>query len=204
MMAVPNLLHVVEQTKKDFPQAWKDAHTGNQDTEVFIEILAARCHALDPKFGLNGKRGNPDDLSDDALNYKGEGADFDPTNGNMPSTVIDVIGKAGSPDAFPQWAIVTNPAAPVGAAWVQPQGAPPPEPPDPPTPPVQPYPDEVTWWEAVFDAEVAKRYASKGQTFPNPRSARWSNRTAYDIRGGMTKEASMAKHLKELDQELGL
>lgn len=68
----------------------------------------------------------------------------------------------------------------------------------------QPYPDEIEWWEKVFDVEAAKRYAAALQPYPNPRSARWSNRTAYDICGGLTKEASMAKHLRELEDELGL
>jgi len=68
----------------------------------------------------------------------------------------------------------------------------------------QPYPDEVAWWEGVFDVEAAKRYAAAvpSQPYPNPRSARWSNRTAYDIAAGLTKEQSMAKHLKELEDEL--
>lgn len=70
----------------------------------------------------------------------------------------------------------------------------------------QPYPSEPDWWEPVFDVEAAKRYAAATppQPYPNPRSARWSNRTAYDISAGLTKEASMAKHLRELEDELGL
>lgn len=85
-----------------------------------------------------------------------------------------------------------------------PQGhAPGPQPEPPPT--GQPYPDEQTWWPQVFDVEVSKRYALKGITYPdNARAFRWASRTAYDIADGMTKENSLAKHLKELEQELGL
>lgn len=70
---------------------------------------------------------------------------------------------------------------------------------------VQPYPDELSWWPKVFDVEVAKRYQQAGKVYPDgPAAFRWASRTAYDIRGGLTKEESLAKHLKELEQELGL
>jgi hypothetical protein len=70
----------------------------------------------------------------------------------------------------------------------------------------QPYPDELEWWQKVFDVEVARRYAQADppKPYPNSRSPRWGNRTAYDICAGMTKEASMAKHLRALEIELGL
>ncbi len=70
----------------------------------------------------------------------------------------------------------------------------------------QPYPDEQTWWP-IFDAECAKRYAQVGRVYPDPADPAcltWGRRTAYDICGGMTKEAAMAKHLAELDAALGL
>lgn len=41
--------------------------------------------------------------------------------------------------------------------------------------------------------------------YPNTAAAfRWASRTAYDIAAGMTKEASLAKHLRELESELGI
>src|SRR3990167_5688668 len=126
---IPNLLAEVERLKTKFPQAWNDAHTGNANTEGFITLLAAHLHAINPAFGLNGKRGDPLDLSDDAINFKGEGADYDPTRGGMACTVIDVIVGAGGPNPQAQWAIVSRPGEPVGAAWVQPVAAPEPGPP---------------------------------------------------------------------------
>ena len=69
----------------------------------------------------------------------------------------------------------------------------------------QPYPDEQTWWTEVFDEECRKRYAQAGLTYPDgPSAFRWASRTAYDIAAGMTKEASLAKHMRELDQALGI
>lgn len=72
----------------------------------------------------------------------------------------------------------------------------------------QPYPDEtpqIGWWDSVFTPEVRQRYERAGSVYPdNDRAFRWASRTAYDIAAGMTKEASLAKHLKELEDELGL
>lgn len=209
-MAVPNMLAEVERLKTKFPQAWKDAHTGNANSEGFIKLLAAHLHALNPAFGLNGKRGNPLDISDDAINFKGEGADFDPTDGGAPRTVIDVIVGAGGPNPQPQWAIVTKADAPVGAAWVQP--GPPPHVPTPtptPTPTPQkpkfpPYPAD----ESVFDAVGTALFAdfAEARQAPNPQMLRFVFRVAY---GWLTSEppdlnASLAKQRKEWRTLLGL
>ena len=208
-MAVPNMLAEVERLKTKFPQAWKDAHTGNANSEGFIKLLAAHLHDLNPAFGLNGKRGNPHDLSDDAICFKGEGADFDPTDGHAPRTVIDVIVGAGGPNPQPQWAIVTKADAPVGAAWVQP-GPPPPPPTVTPTPTVPvkpkypPYPAD----ESVFDAVGTAMFAdfAEAHQAPNPQMIRWAFRVAYSW---LTTEptdlkAALAKTRKEWRGLLGL
>ena len=208
-MAVPNMLAEVERLKTKFPQAWKDAHTGNANSEGFIKLLAAHLHDLNPAFGLNGKRGNPHDLSDDAICFKGEGADFDPTDGHAPRTVIDVIVGAGGPNPQPQWAIVTKADAPVGAAWVQP-GPPPPPPTVTPTPTVPakpkypPYPADESVFDAVGTAMFAD-FAEAHQT-PNPQMIRWAFRVAYSW---LTIEptdlkAALAKTRKEWRGLLGL
>ena len=198
-MAVPNMLAEVERLKTKFPQAWKDAHTGNANSEGFIKLLAAHLHAINPAFGLNGKRGNPHDISDDAINFKGEGADFDPTNDNAPCTVIDVIGGAGGPNPVPTWAVVTNAATPVGAAWVRPSGPIPPvtptvtPTPTPPPPKYPPYPAD----ESVFDAVGTALFNdfAQAQQAPNPQMIRWAFRVAYswltteptDLKGALAK-----------------
>ncbi len=69
----------------------------------------------------------------------------------------------------------------------------------------QPYPDEQTWWPEVFDPACASRYAQVGLPYPDgPGAFRWASRTAYDIAAGMTKEASLVKHMRELDVALGI
>jgi hypothetical protein len=155
-MAVPNHRDDVAAAAARYPDAWRHAHTGGPRTEEFIRLLARDLHAINPRFGLNGKRGNPGDISDDAINYKGEGDQFDPTNGNAPVTVIDVIKDAGwlpgFPDPSPAWG--TFPGNVHAGAWVQPDSAPvePPAPPvEPPAPPV-PVPPPV-------DTELHNRIA---------------------------------------------
>lgn len=122
-MAIPDCRSVVEQLASQYPHEWKKAHNpsgGGPETEAFIRRLAWVLHsAVDKRFGLNGKRGNPSDISDDAICFDGESAlgDYDPTRGNAPVTVLDVIGGAGGPNPTPQWgAVGPSPKA----AWVQP------------------------------------------------------------------------------------
>jgi len=138
-MAIPNCQSIVADLAGKFPDEWRAAHTGGPDTEAFIRRLAHVLHTtVDARFGLNGKRGNPHDLSDDALNFKGEGPGHDPTDGNRPVTVIDVIAAAGSPDARPSWQVFSDLPGP--GAWVKPEsvgsgsaggGSPSPTPPPP-------------------------------------------------------------------------
>jgi hypothetical protein len=127
-MSIPSFRHVVEEMAAKHPDAWHHAHRGGPRTEEFVRLLTARLHQMDPAIGLNGKRGNPSDISDDALCYKGVSVygDVDPTRGNAPVTVIDFIGSAPSdyngPNGVPAWSPVTDPnVRPTRAAWVQPE-----------------------------------------------------------------------------------
>lgn len=199
---VPNLLVVVQQAKRDHSQAWKDAHTGNAHTEDFIKILAARCHAIDPRFGLNGKRGNPADLSDDALNFVGEGGGTTPDG--RPCSVIDVIGAAGSAQARPQW-IVFSQAPDANGAWVKPGLAPEPDPPHVCPPPVYPpYPVN----EADVDGAGVALFAdfTQAQQSPNPQMFRFAFRIAYNWLTKQTPDLPSAekKVRKEWRDILGL
>lgn len=199
-MAIPNMLHVVQQCKADHPKEWASAHTGGPETEDFIKILAARCHAIDSRMGLNGKRGNADDLSDDALNYLCESSESTGrTPEGLPCVVIDVIGSAGSPSAFPTWQVF-NTAPDANGAWVKPGPVVAPV----PLPPVYPpYPGD-----AAFDAVgvvLFADYAQAGQP-PNPLMGRWFGRVIYDwlVKNEPTLDASIAKHRKSWRAALGL
>jgi hypothetical protein len=80
--------------------------------------------------------------------------------------------------------------------------------PRPPTPPPtgptisQSYPDEATWWTALFE-EIDRLYTLADRPH-DLGTFKWSVRTAYDIGAGMDKEKAKAKHLAELRAALGL
>jgi len=134
-MSIPNYRAVVAELAAQYPAEWRAAHTGGPQTEAFIRRLAWVLYQRDPRFGLNAKRGNYDDISDDVVNYIGEGPGHDPRTG-QPVTVIDVIVAAGGPNPQPAWNAINQPGP---GGWVQPQPvdgeAPTPEPGPSPTPP---------------------------------------------------------------------
>lgn len=141
-------------------------------------------------------------VSRDILMLAGSGRIFD--------VLIDAEGKA-----TPTWGEKTalSPSRfvpPVDSTVSLPHTPPPPPPPlPPPLPPpptspslTQPYPDEATWWTALFE-EIDRLYGLAN----HPRDLgtfKWSARTAYDIGAGMEKEKAKVKHLDELRAALGL
>jgi hypothetical protein len=219
-----DLTETIEAARKAYPKQWATAHNGTPQSEDFIKLVVPMLSAEDvrrrdladpknaphaPRIGLNGKRGNPKDLSDDAINILGEGNGHTPDG--VPCQVVDIIARAGAPNAEPAWIVFTDPKDSSGA-WVSPTAAPTPEPiPQPPTAPVQPYPDEPEWWGKVFTPAVIGLYKEANRPFPDHGDdsvtldgfRHWS-RTAYDIRDGLTKEAALAKRIAELRKELGL
>lgn len=197
-MAIPNMLDEVKRARIRYPEAWKNAHTGNSQTEDFIKLLAKDLHKIDARFGLNGKRGNPLDLSDDAINYIGEGPGHDPLT-LQPITVFDVIRGAGGPNPQPSWDRVDQDGP---GAWVDPNKIP--TPPPIPTPGF-PYPDEQTSGK-LFLARVVKAYADAGRTFPDPgdKEAYWHfSRFGYSC-SKMPSEQAIEKHIGELRSALGV
>jgi len=117
---IPNMQSQVDKTKAANPEAWKNMHTGNDHTEDFVRLLAVRLHALDSNFGLNGKRGNPNDISDDCVNYlcaevESEGR----TPDGKPCVVIDFGVGAGGSNATTGWNVMNTKVEGSGA-WVKP------------------------------------------------------------------------------------
>lgn len=154
-MACPNYEAIVRQLKDQHPEAWRNAHTGNAHTEDFVRIVAATLNQMDPAVGLNGKRGNPNDISDDALNI------LDPIDGpgrtpdGRRCWVVDFIAQAGSPQASVTWQPFSNPQDSSGA-WVLPSTQPNPPQPQPPVV-VQPPGreealDEMRWLDGYYAA----------------------------------------------------
>jgi hypothetical protein len=128
--------HVAAAAER-WPEAWRRAHTDGPGTEDFIRLLASFLHhEVDPNVGLNGKRGNPDDISDDALAVFDQSGDVTDRSGRR-MIIVDCIVGAGGPDPRAGWASVGGPSP---GAWVQPpriHDAPPPGP-GVPAPPATP------------------------------------------------------------------
>jgi hypothetical protein len=148
-MSVPNYANIVAEMRTAYPEAWHHAHRGGPRTEEFIRLLAARLHSIDARVGLNGKRGNENDISDDALCVKEPGQSIDTRTGARVQ-VIDVIAGApnsySGPDGAPSWGEVWNPEeTPTRATWVQPAAwAEPVEPKPEPKPEPQPQPVDLS------------------------------------------------------------
>src|SRR3990167_3948993 len=70
-----------------------------------------------------------------------------------------------------------------------------------------PYPSEQPgeFW-VTYTRQVAALYERAGQPFPDAggEAFRWFSRPAYDIGAGMEPEAARVKHLRGLEEGLGL
>jgi hypothetical protein len=141
-MAIPNYWDQVDRARIDWPDAWAHAHTGDARTEEFIRLLAARLYARDPRCGLNGKRGDPRDISDDVIAIRDEGSARDLVTGGA-MEIIDVISGAGGPNPRPAWQVAPGGAGDVGT-WVAPGAGPQPQPQPTPQPSLQSVIDALT------------------------------------------------------------
>lgn len=153
-MAIPNCKHLVEQLRDQHPDEWKAAHSGGTRTHDFIRRLAWVLHStVDRRFGLLGQRGNPDDLSEDAVLFLGDDqGKGGRTPDGQPQSGFDVIARAGSPSAEPAWSDISGPGI---AAWVQPTPVPGSSP--APVPPVTPAPPTVDLGPVLAEVAALQR-----------------------------------------------
>jgi len=205
-MSIPNYLEDVKAAKVKYADAWTHAHVeGDPRKHEWITLFAADMHAKDSRVAMNGKRGNPSDLSMDALNILCTSAESSGrTPEGLPCVVVDVIGGAGGPNPQPTWTVFTN-AAEGSGAHVIPGAVPQPPIPPQPQPPVGfPYPDEPTAVLA-FQTRLKASYNAVGRKFPDEQDAdafRHFTRYGYSCRG-MAEPDAANKHIKELRAELG-
>jgi hypothetical protein len=106
----PNRFAVVDRVARDCPGLILQDH-------AFTDAVATVLNREDERWGRNGKRGNVNDPSHDAIAWR------------MPSgpggvAILDIIAAAGSPDARPAWQDVTQATIAAGTvgAWVAPSG----------------------------------------------------------------------------------
>ena len=146
-VSIPNYLWAIDEVRKRYPAAWAVAHNKQANGADFVILLARHLNtSTDARVGVNGKRGNPNDLSQDVLAFKGIGTAVDVVNGGA-MEIVDVIKDAGLASATPAWQVAPGGPGDKGA-WVNPfsvqttidYDAAPPAPIPDPRPPYQPPP----------------------------------------------------------------
>jgi hypothetical protein len=146
-------LPILKQVAAEDPARWACAHSGRSCEHDWITAAAAALHRVDPRFGLNGKRGNPNDISMDVITYR---LGDDPRY----TAAWDVCAACGSSSARVVWNEITNYSTigqPGTAIWIQPPSVGPAPPPPTPTP--QPTPTPVPPPAAVDLSGIEARLA---------------------------------------------
>lgn len=201
---VPNMKLRIEQLAKDNPVAFACAHTKRDCAYNFVKLVACKLNPepSEGSWGLNGRRGNLNAPSWDALNFRGAGNGRDANTGDRVQ-VVDFIGRAGEPDAYVNWLEFSDPAEASGG-WIQPAckgdvpvnyptagSAPKPTPPAPVVVKAA-YPGDP--FGVAIGQALADDYARAGQA-PNPGMGVWFFRVAWDIAiNGMSPDAAIQKH----------
>lgn len=148
-MSAPNRIDIIEAVHRDHPGLIHRPHD-------FTAIACAALHAVDPRFGLNGKRGNPHDTSEDCCAYLDDTSLLVGSDGRR-IRIIDFIGAANSKDAHPAWIDQTQATIANGTTgvWVQPDRVEPGPVVPTPTPPPQPQPAPPSTDLSAVKAQLA-------------------------------------------------
>lgn len=109
-LQAPNRRDVVERVADRCPGLIREDH-------AFTDAVATLLNAEDARWGRNGKRGNANDPSHDAIAYRNPASPFG-------VSVVDIIGAAGSPSASPAWIDQTQATIDTRTTgvWVAPSG----------------------------------------------------------------------------------
>jgi hypothetical protein len=108
--SAPNRFDVVERVASACPGLILQDH-------AFTDAVASLLTAEDARWGRNGKRGNPNDPSHDAIAFRNQSSPFG-------VSIVDIIGAAGSSSASPAWIDQTQATidARTTGVWVAPSG----------------------------------------------------------------------------------
>lgn len=127
----PNRRDVVEAVSAADPARFACAHVESRSCKLdWIKAVAAALHATDARWGLNGKRGNPNDISMDVVTWR-----IGPTDRHVQA--FDICGACGGGNPSVVWSDITNWATlgqPGTAIWLQPGPVSGPTPTPTPTP----------------------------------------------------------------------
>ena len=104
------VLRIANEVKRNFPDAWARAHrASNPAGSEFIRRVALALRAYGINAGVNGKRGNVNDLSQDPVTFPvASGGVRDGSGTYAQIAIIDLIGAAGSDNANITWIDVTQ------------------------------------------------------------------------------------------------
>lgn len=121
----PNMFSIVQQVASERPGDLANSCQQSGGSSAFIDEVVRRLHASDPRFGWNGKRGDVNDLSQDAVSYfYGPGTSV--STGDTRVYVIDIISSVcPSGNAGASWTDVTQATIQAGTtgAYVYPGGS---------------------------------------------------------------------------------
>jgi hypothetical protein len=104
-LPLPNMSGVVSQVANQYPNAVRNSCQDSGGTWEFMDRLVDELRKYDSRWGYNGKRGNVNDPSKDAIAYHwSRGAD----QNSSEVYIIDVIGGHCGPSPSAGWTDVTD------------------------------------------------------------------------------------------------
>lgn len=144
----PNRSDVVRAVSDADPARFACAHVESRSCKSdWIKAVAAALHATDGRWGLNGKRGNPNDISMDVVTWR-----VGPTDRHVQA--FDICGACGGGSPSVVWNDITNWGTigqPGTAVWLQPGPVSGPTPTPTPTPTPNPTPAPTVNLTPILD-----------------------------------------------------
>lgn len=110
---LPNGAPVVDAVARERPELLRNSCVDTGGNNEFLFEVVRRLRRMDPRWGLNWKRGRVGDMSQDVVDYyRGPGA---ATEGSTDVYIIDIIGGHCGGTPSPAWIDVTEATATGGA-----------------------------------------------------------------------------------------
>jgi hypothetical protein len=112
----PTFLTLMAEARRAYPQAWADAHrVPGARGDLFARLVAREGQLRGHRVGVNAKRGNLGDLSQDCIVFPVLAGGAGDASGRFPSVVIiDFIASAGTSAADLAWIDQTGPTITAG------------------------------------------------------------------------------------------
>lgn len=198
-----DIIRTAEKVAELYPRAFQNCHNEGPEENDFIILVGQACNRIDRNIGCNWSRAVVGDLARDGLTIR------DPVSGKY--VFADIVRGAGAPGQK----IVFNPTGECPASgFVDPfmlktkyNYSVPIDPPKDPVKPKRTWDDEVG---KMVTREMDRLYKKAGRPGLDADCGGWLGRTLWDMIEGdengkiYTFEESMRKHMRELEDALGL